>query len=740
MTIRKKKTANKPRPSVVRLLVRESSGNLTAVLRKALPHTLFQMEVVQTVAEFVERLQSGGTDVVLLDLSVPSIENKRSFDAIRNRYPTPPVLVYGDSDSISTMSSFLKHGAHGMFCVSDGTDTIIHAVRQAASHYQLVRENAALQDALDRRKKAIDILERLGEAMSTIFDVRKILNLTLRVVRRALDCEGCCLYLVDRDSGALIDSRDLGDNGEHPQMELWGAGGKGREHILRKAADLSLKRAEPLNLDGMDGLMDLDRSACATSDEGDLRNLLTAPLSVRGDILGVLVAVNRLGRRDFSGGDVEILESVARQTAFALSGIRTLKREQSFQEKLGDQVQLATARLQERNLELRKRLEEKGAASRKIAAMASEISEKNQSLEDMIEQFRVIHEISQVIGSELEHESLIKKIILESASLLKAETVSIMLKDTEGSLTIRHALGLSNDVIKNTRVRPGEGISGWVVEEGKPILVKDVNKIRHEASDSTLYHSDSLLCVPLKIKGKISGVLNVTNRVGGGAFDERDLFLLTILGNHAAIAIENARLYGAIRENYFNTIKALVNAVEAKDSWTKDHSENVTNYSLKIADYLGLSAEQKDIIQYAGVLHDIGKVVISSTITDKPGLLTDEEWDLMREHPLIGQRILDPIDFLEPVKVCIQTHHERCDGSGYPFGLKAHEIPLETRILSVADAFDAMVHSRPYREALSLDEAVGELKRSSGTQFDPAVVNGLVRIIEAEDASGGPEH
>lgn len=740
MTTRKKKPANRPRPSVLRLLVRQSSEELTEVLRSVLPHAIFQMEVVQTVAELIELLQESRVEVILLDLSAPSIENKRSFDAIRSRYLSPPVLVYGDSGSIPTMSSFLKHGAHGMFCVTDGSDTIIHAVRQAASHYQIIKENADLKDTLDRKKKAVDILERLGEAMSTIFDVRKILNLTLRVIRRALDCEGCCLYLVDRDSGTLIDSRDLGENGEHPQMELWGSGGKGRQHILRRAAELSLKRAVPLNLDGPDGLMDPDQSACENQDEVDLRNILTAPLSVRGDILGVLVAVNRLGRKDFSGGDIEILEAVARQTAFALSGIRTLKSKQSFQEKLGEQVHLATARLQERNLALRKQLEEKKEANRKIAAMASEIKEKNQSLEDMIEQFRVIHGISQVIGSELEHESLLKKIILESASLLKAETVSLMLKDTEGSLTIRHALGLSNDVIKNTRVRPGEGIAGWVVDEGKPILVKDVNKIRHEASDSTLYHSNSLLCVPLKIKGKISGVLNVTNRVGGGAFDERDLFLLTILGNHAAIAIENARLYGAIRENYFNTIKALVNAVEAKDSWTKDHSENVTNYSLKIADYLGLSTEQKDIIQYAGVLHDIGKVVISSTITDKPGRLTEEEWDQIKEHPLIGQRILDPIDFLEPVKICIQTHHERCDGSGYPFGLKAHEIPLETRILSVADAFDAMVHSRPYREALSLGDAMTELKRSSGTQFDPAVVDSLVRIIEAEEVSGGLEH
>ncbi len=139
------------------------------------------------------------------------------------------------------------------------------------------------------------------------------------------------------------------------------------------------------------------------------------------------------------------------------------------------------------------------------------------------------------------------------------------------------------------------------------------------------------------------------------------------------------------------------------------------------------------------MLHDIGKIVISNSITDKPGKLNDDEWEKMREHPLIGQRILDPIDFLEPVKICIQTHHERCDGSGYPFGLLAHEIPLETRIISVADAYDAMTHSRPYREALTVKDAVDELKRSSGSQFDPKVVDSLVEIIEAENLANMTE-
>jgi len=733
------KSSDSHGPKVLRLLLRQSSRKLTGKLRKALPRSIFQMEVVNTGDELAERMDGDTVDVILLDVSAPTMENKKSFDAVRSLSIPPPVLVYGDNASFDTMISFIKHGAHGMFSVDDAPDIIINAVRRAARNHHLVKENVHLKESIVSKRKTIGILERFGEAMSTVFDVRKIMDLTLRVARRALDCEVCRLFLVDNDTGELVDSKDLEYDEGHPQLELWIAGGKDRGRLLKGAAELTIENGQALYLNSAEDIIALEGDIELPPEEGGLYNLLTAPLLVKGRALGVIVVANRLGCPDFIGDDDEVLMSIARQTAFALAGIRSLEGEESFQEQLGEQVQTTTAKLKERNLFLQKRLEEKADANTKIKAMAEEIREKNHSLKDMIEQFKVIHEISQVIGSELENETLIKKIISETASLLRAETVSIMLKDTEGSLTIRHAVGLSAEVIKNTRVKPGEGISGWVAEEGKPILVRDVKSIRKDLPDITRYHSDSLLCVPLKIKGRVSGILNVTNRIGGGSFDEKDLFLLTILGSHAATAIENAKLYGTIRDNYFNTIKALVNAVEAKDSWTKDHSENVTNYSLKIADFLGLSDEQKDIIRYAGVLHDIGKIVISSTITDKPDSLTNDEWEVIREHPLIGQRILDPIDFLEPVKICIQTHHERCDGSGYPFGLKAHEIPLETRILSVADAYDAMVHSRPYREALTINEAVTELKRSSGAQFDPAVVNGLVRIIEAEGLLTAPE-
>ena len=723
----------------LRLLVRRSPGAEDESLRKILPGRIFELDMADCVDELELMLRGTEPDVVLLDLSIPSLDNRKSFDAVKQMALPPPVLVFGPKENLSLLSNFIRHGAHSMFFLEDDPDVITHNIRKAADMHRLTKENERLRASLDQQNRTVGILERLGEAMSTVFDTRRILNLTLKVVRRALDCEVCSLYVFDEERDDLVDARDLGFNEGRPQMELWQPSSS-RDEILKAAAQECLTKGKTVKLDSYEEVSELLPGYEQGHDGGQLNCLIVAPLTVGNRKLGALVAANRLDGVSFTDRDKDVIASVGRQTALALAGMKSFEREDSFQVKLSAQVQVASDKLKERNLELTRRLQEKEESNRKIREMADEIADKNSSLEDMVKQFSVIHEVSQVIGSELQDEKLIRRIIVETASLLEAETVSIMLTDNDGCLRIKHAEGLTSEIINSTRVRPGEGISGWVLEEGKPILVRDVNSIRKDAPDKTLYHSDSLLCVPLKIKGEVTGVLNATNRKGGGSFDERDLFLLTILGNNAAIAIENARLYTAIRESYFKTIKALVNAVEAKDNWTKDHSENVTNYSLKMADYLGLSENQKDIIRYAGVLHDIGKIVISSTITDKPDKLTDDEWERIKEHPLIGQRILDPIDYLEPVKVCIQTHHERCDGSGYPFGLRAHQIPLETRIISVADAFDAMIHSRPYRSALSVGEAVAELKRSSGSQFDSAVVGSLLKIIEAEELENEIQH
>jgi HD-GYP domain-containing protein (c-di-GMP phosphodiesterase class II) len=177
-------------------------------------------------------------------------------------------------------------------------------------------------------------------------------------------------------------------------------------------------------------------------------------------------------------------------------------------------------------------------------------------------------------------------------------------------------------------------------------------------------------------------------------------------------------------------VRALTSAIDASDPFTKGHSERVTAYSTEIAREMGLSERRVMTIEYASILHDMGKVAIQHEILLKPGDLSDKEWELMRTHPRTGAKIVADLHFLKGARDVVLYHHERFDGKGYPEGIAGEDIPLEARIVKVADAFDAMMSHRPYRQSLGLEKAKSELVAGKGTEFDPAVVDAFLGLIE----------
>ncbi len=185
-----------------------------------------------------------------------------------------------------------------------------------------------------------------------------------------------------------------------------------------------------------------------------------------------------------------------------------------------------------------------------------------------------------------------------------------------------------------------------------------------------------------------------------------------------------------LKESHVDTIMALVLSQEAKDRYTYGHSERVTKYSIAIAREMGLMEDEIEVIERAGKLHDIGKIGISDEVLFHEGSLDEEKMNIIRTHPAKGVNILDPLKFLDREKAIVRHHHERYDGKGYPDGLKGEQIPAGARIMSVADAFDAMRSSRPYKQNLSKAEIISELLNNSGTQFDPKVVNIFLKIMD----------
>jgi putative nucleotidyltransferase with HDIG domain len=238
--------------------------------------------------------------------------------------------------------------------------------------------------------------------------------------------------------------------------------------------------------------------------------------------------------------------------------------------------------------------------------------------------------------------------------------------------------------------------------------------------------TSSFLTIPLSLNHEVFGLLNLAERSDGAAFSEDEIYLAINFAKKAALRIENNALYDILYNNLVNALKSLVITIEARDPYTRHHSERVTTYSLEIAEVMNLSDEDKDAIRFGGYLHDIGKIGVRDTILLKPDRLTPEEVEEIRLHTVIGDNIMKPLNFFDREKPLIRNHHERIDGRGYPDGLTGDQIPLIVKIIAVADSYDAMTSSRPYRKARSHEFALEEMVRCANSQFDADVVRAFL--------------
>lgn len=359
--------------------------------------------------------------------------------------------------------------------------------------------------------------------------------------------------------------------------------------------------------------------------------------------------------------------------------------------------------------------------------LENKIAERTQKL-------ATIYQIDKEISSTLELDNVLKIVVNRTIQALNSEIISILLIDDEEKLIIKQAIGLSDKIIKETRLNLGEGISGWVAKNREAMLVENIEEdSRFARENNERYYTRSLISVPLIFEGKVLGIINANNKRSREGYTKDDLNFLKGIASQAAIAISNAKSHADLQSSYINSICAITNALEAKDTYSYGHSSNVTDYTRLIAEDLSLSSLEKESIINAALLHDVGKIGISDAILLKPGKLTSAEWEIIRSHPLRGKEILEPLSFLEEALPSIYHHHERYDGQGYPDGLKGKEIPLGARILTVTDSYDAMNSDRPYRKRLSEEKCIAELNKSAGSQFDPQIVEVFLRILKDRD-------
>lgn len=331
-------------------------------------------------------------------------------------------------------------------------------------------------------------------------------------------------------------------------------------------------------------------------------------------------------------------------------------------------------------------------------------------------------------ASEVSH--LVDSVVRMSERLVKAAAASVLLIDeAKQELFFEFADGAGGGTLRQVRLSIQSGIAGWVARHGRPLTVNNVGEDRRFCRDvdrTTGFATKCIICVPLTVRGKIVGVVEALNKLDGGGFNDLDLRALKAVAATAAAAIDGVRLHEQLLYGYTNAARALSLAIDAKDHCICGHSQRVKEYALMGAEALCLPADDMEVIEYASVLHDMGKIGVADSTLRKPGALVPEEWLVMGRHPSIGAGIVSRLPRLEKAGLVVLCHHEHYDGTGYPYGLKGEEIPMAARLLAVADAFDTMTSNRPYRAARGVNRALAELRRCTGTQFCPAAVEAFL--------------
>jgi response regulator RpfG family c-di-GMP phosphodiesterase len=320
-----------------------------------------------------------------------------------------------------------------------------------------------------------------------------------------------------------------------------------------------------------------------------------------------------------------------------------------------------------------------------------------------------------------DNDHIFKKIVDLSLNVVDGEECSLLLYDEDDG--VFHPKIISSQYRENYERRTIPALKQIFHE----VITKKEALIIHSSEHPEI--APSLICAPLMIRSNIFGILCIRKKINHESFTTKDLHYIVSLTKRASLNLENRILYESVYSNVLDTFKSLIASVQLRDHYTEEHCFRVTELSVKIAEHMHCSEKEIESIKIAGMLHDVGKIAIPDNVLLKPDKLTLEEFLIIQTHPKVGDLILKPILLFDQERDIMLHHHERWDGKGYPDGLAGLDIPLLSRILAVADSFDAMTNNRPYRSAMSVANAVVELEKNKKTQFDEQIVDVFLKII-----------
>lgn len=377
-------------------------------------------------------------------------------------------------------------------------------------------------------------------------------------------------------------------------------------------------------------------------------------------------------------------------------------------------------------------------SSNEVAVLTRTFNEITTKLEENVKKLElakdtlqnVLTRVGQGISSIQNIDKFLELIVETITQAIGGKSGILLVTDDENGneLHVKTLYGQTKQVNLKTTFSIENSIFSSVLLSKQNLIVPKMDESTQKAIAKQDIFEFPMLAAPLLIHGKIFGVIAVCGRVVDMNFGEEEVSLLSSIAVQTAIAIENDRLNIDAEKTYFDIISALALAVEAKDPYSRGHLDRVSEYALQIARKRGVSEEEQKILRDAARLHDLGKIGVTDDILSKPGPLNDQEWVVMKNHPEIGEGIVKPVKSLSNLCDIIRHHHEKLDGSGYPDGLEADQINPLVRILTVADIADAIMTDRPYRKALSKEQAKQAL-RDMGSQIDQSIVETIATIL-----------
>jgi putative nucleotidyltransferase with HDIG domain len=374
-----------------------------------------------------------------------------------------------------------------------------------------------------------------------------------------------------------------------------------------------------------------------------------------------------------------------------------------------------------------------------------EVNTLNKELADKLKMLQAINTASNLLVSRENTEEILSTTASFIVDIMRFDRAIIMMLDeSRTSLVFKYGFGANPEDVEShlkdytIPLTRENNILARAAKEGRPMLVKDVEAAGLDMSNRILKNFDvsSFVICPLMASEGIIGILAADRFISHIKIDEDEINDLAIFINTIAETLHKARLKEEIETSYLNTVKALVRAIEEKDSYTRGHSERVAELSLLIGRELGIEAKELEYMRLACLLHDVGKIGISEAIVKSPKSLTDHEYDIIKQHPLKGAEIVSPVSFLKDYLHVIRHHHERFDGGGYPDGLSGGAIPLGAQIVCVADAYDAITSTRSYRKGSPPEEAARRIYAGRGAQFSPMAVDAFRRIFDRKELDG----